>query len=107
MNESINERERALALLESQMNEISMLFKVCHLKKGRGALVLYSHQVKEDHKVNEINYNSQEDAIDLFDDHKSKNDLKDMVTNYDPKKEGILILITDSMATWFITCKLK
>ena len=107
MNTNVNERERALSILESQMNGISMLFKKCYLKIGRGALVLYSHQVQNNHKVNEIDYNAKEDAIDLFDDEKSKNELKTMITNYDPKKEGILILITKSTATWFITCKLK
>ena len=89
------------------MNEISMLFKTCYVKNGRGALVLYTHDVIEKRIMNEINYNSKEDAIDLFDDENSRSQLEAMVAHYDPQKEGILVLIAESTATWFITCKLK
>jgi hypothetical protein len=107
VNSDVTERERALSILESQMNEISVVFKRCHLSSGRGVLLLYSYDVKLNNKVTESSYRTEEEALDLFDNEMSKIDLKKMVREYEPKKEGILVLITKSNATWFVTCKLK
>jgi hypothetical protein len=107
VNSDVTERERALSILESQMNEISVLFKRCYLSSGRGVLLLYSQDVKLSNKVTESSYRTEEEALDLFDNEKSKSDLKQMVREYEPKEEGILVLITKSNATWFVTCKLK
>lgn len=107
MNSDVTERERALSILESQMNEISVVFKRCYLSSGRGVLLLYSQDVKLSNKVVDSSYRTENEALDLFDSEKSKIDLKKMVREYEPKKEGILVLITKSNATWFVTCKLK
>ena len=93
MNISIKERDKTL--------------KRCYLKLGRGALVVYTDMVENGHEPNEINYSVADDAVDLFEDPNSRNDIDRMIANYDHKKEGILILITKSSATWFITCKFK
>ena len=63
--------------------------------------------MERNHEIDEMDYHSKEDAVDLFDNVKSRTDLKRMISNYDPKRDGILILITETTATWFITCKLK
>jgi hypothetical protein len=107
VNSDVTERERALSILESQMNEISVLFKRCYLSSGRGVLLLYAQDVKLSNKVTESSYRTEEEALDLFDNEKSKSELKQMVREYEPKEEGILVLITKSNATWFVTCKLK
>jgi hypothetical protein len=107
VNSDVTERERALSILESQINEISVLFKRCYLSSGRGVLLLYSQDVKLSNKVTESSYRTEEEALDLFDNEKSKSELKQMVREYEPKEEGILVLITKSNATWFVTCKLK
>lgn len=107
MNSDVTEREQALSILESQMNEISALFKRCYLSSGRGVLLLHSQNVKPSNKVADSSYLTEEEAFDLFDSEKSKNDLEKMVREYKPKREGILVLITKSNATWFVTCKLK
>jgi len=47
-------------------------------------------------------------SLSFFDNKNSKEDLRKLIDNYDPKTEGILILITQpDNATWFITFKLK
>jgi hypothetical protein len=107
VNISIKEREKTLTLLEPQMKRLSALFKRCYLKLGRGALVVYTDMVENGHEPNEIDYSVADDAVDMFEDPKSRNDIDRMIANYDHKNEGILILITKSSATWFITCKLK
>jgi hypothetical protein len=107
VNSDVAERERALSILESQMNEVSVLFKRCYLSSGRGVLLLYSQDVKLSNKVTESSYRTEEEALDLFDNEKSKSELKQMIREYEPKEEGILVLITKSNATWFVTCKLK
>ena len=89
------------------MNEISALFKRCYLRSGRGVLLLYSQDLKPSNKVVDSSYGTEGDAVDLFDSEKSKNDLEKMISEYEPKKEGILVLINASNATWFVTCKLK
>ena len=53
-------------------------------------------------------YQTEEDALELFlypdsESDSSYADLKKMITHYNPKNEGILVLITDfSNATYFI-----
>ena len=54
-----------------------------------------------------IDYNNKDQIIDLFDNRKSREDLSKLIDSYDPKNQGILILITKSNATWFVTIKLK
>jgi hypothetical protein len=51
-------------------------------------------------------YKTQGELLSMFDDPSSVKELKEMLTDYDPKKEGILLLITDyANATFFVTFK--
>ncbi|WAR44510.1 hypothetical protein [Methylomonas rapida] len=51
-------------------------------------------------------YKTQGELLSMFDDPASVKELKEMLTDYDPKKEGILLLITDyANATFFVTLK--
>lgn len=107
MESIIQERENGLRLLDKQLFHISNVFRENYLKKGRGALVVYTFILETNHQLSSIDYNTKDESIDLFDNEKSRKDLKKLIDNYDPKTEGILILITKSNATWFVTVKLK
>ncbi len=101
------EREAALALLESDIFQISKLYRECYLRQGRGGLMLYSESVIDGHMPAQHDYRTSEELLDLYDDPFSKQRLADLVEDYDPKTQGILNLITSSGATWFVTVNLK
>lgn len=102
------ERKAALALLESNMFQISKLYRECYLRQSRGGLVLYSESVIDRHMPARHDYRTTEELLDLYDDPFSKQRLAKLVEDYDPKAQGILNLITQSSgATWFVTVKLK
>jgi hypothetical protein len=53
-------------------------------------------------------YRTKKAMLDIFDTPSSQSELAEMMDNYDPKKEGIMTLITSySNATFFVTFKLK
>jgi hypothetical protein len=54
-----------------------------------------------------INYRNKKECLEFFDNMKSMKELGRLIDNYDPQTEGILIIITQSLATWFVTVKLK
>ena len=78
-----------------------------YVQKGRGALILYPFHVENIPQLNCIDYNTRNQSLDLFDNKKSRNDLAKLIDNYDPNIQGILVLITRSNATWFVTVKFK
>ena len=69
--------------------------------------MLYPFYVENIPLLSCIDYNNKEESLDLFDNRKSRKDLLTLIDSYDPKQQGILILITKSNATWFVTIKLK
>jgi predicted transcriptional regulator len=107
MEQIIQERENALKILDKQLYHLSNVFKKSYLKKGRGALVVHIFILESNHQISTINYNNKNESLNLFDNKKSRKDLKKLIDNYNPKTEGILILITKSNATWFVTVNLK
>ena len=107
MQEAIQEKEDALAKLEEQIYELSKLFREGYLRAGRGALIVHTTLVKAGHRPSIIDYNTRRESLELFDSTKSKRELTKMIDGYDPSVEGILVLVTQSSATWFITVKLK
>ena len=105
---AIQEREKALTILEKQLYHLSNVFKESYLKKGRGALVIPTFLIEVNTQISSTDYNNRNESLALFDSAKSRKDLKKLIDNYDPKTEGILILITQpNNASWFITVKLK
>jgi len=108
METAIQERERSLNILEKQLYHLSNDFKESYIKKGRGALVVPTFFLEGNPQISSTNYNNRNESLALFDSANSRKDLKKLIDNYDPKTEGILILITQpNNATWFITVKLK
>jgi len=105
---AINERDHALSILESSLIKLSMLYKKCYLSTGRGALLVYAQDVIDAEFPSKMDYRTKEEMFDIFDTPNSKASLVEMIDNYDPKKEGIMTLITSySNATFFVTFKLK
>ena len=108
LQESIREREDTLLMLDKHMRSLSTFFRKCFLEKGRGALVVYTYPpIEKGYKPNAIDYYSKKESVALFDAKNSKRKLAKMIDGYDGKSEGIMVLITKSNATWFITVKLK
>ena len=107
MEKSIQEKETTLRLIDKYLDLLSKLYKECYLQKGRGALILYPFHVENIPQLSCIDYNTRNQSLDLFDNKKSRNDLAKLIDNYDPKIQGILVLITRSNATWFVTVKFK
>jgi len=107
MELSIQEGKNTLKKIEKNLYQISDVFRESYLQKGRGALVVHTNLLEIGHKLTSIDYNTKDQSIYLFDNKKSKQKLSRLIDNYDPKKEGIIILITKSNATWFVTLKLN
>lgn len=105
---AITQRDQALSILDSELTQLSKLYKECYLLKGRGALLVYASDVIERGLPNEHNYRTKEEILDVFDASTSHAQLEEMIDNYKPRNEGILTLITDySNASYFITVKFK
>jgi len=96
METAIQERERSLNILEKQLPHLSTVFRESYLKKGRGALVIPTFLLEGNSQISSTDYNNRNESLALFDSAKSRKDLKKLINNYDPKTEGILILITQS-----------
>jgi len=75
--------------------------------KRKRRLILYPYHVENVPQLSCIDYNTRDQSLDLFDNKKSRRDHAKLIDSYDPKIQGILILITISNATWFVTVKLK
>ena len=102
------ERDKALSILGKDLPHLSKLFKECYLAQGRGALLLLAKTVLESTIPNKFDYRTKDEIMDLFDDDKSKSEISLMVEEYDPKKSGILVLVTEQAnATFYITVKLS
>jgi len=107
MESSIQERENTLKKLDKHLIFLSKLFRECYLQKGRGAIVLYPFHVDNIIQLSCIDYNAKAQSLDLFDNRKSRKDIEKLIDNYDPNHQGILLLITKSNTTCFVTIQLK
>ncbi len=106
MKPNVLERDRALCLLEEQLPQLSKLYRECYLSKGRGAIVLHTFMLESNQEIGEIDYNTKNESLDLFDNVTSRSKLRKLIANYNTTTEGILILIGESGAAWFVTVKL-
>ncbi len=103
-----DERDQALSILDASLNKLSKLYKECYLTMGKGALLLYAQDIIAAGIPSKMNYRTKEELLDVFDEPSSQASLVEMVDNYNPKKEGIMTLITShSNATFFVTVNLK
>ncbi|MEI6126722.1 MAG: hypothetical protein WCQ99_09250 [Pseudomonadota bacterium] len=106
MEISIKERDTALQLLEEQKYSLSVIYRESYLNKGRGSLIVHTYLLEIGHQLSVLDFRNRHESIELFDNKKSRRELTEMIDGYDPKREGILVLITKSNATWFATFKL-
>ncbi len=97
----------AIKSLEDNIFHLSKLFRECYLEYGRGAFILYTDILKKEIQPFAEQYNTKEDAVDLFDDTHSRFTLSNIIEKYNPKSDGVIILITSSNAARFITIKLS
>ena len=105
---AINERDDALSNLNPNLSHLSKLYRQCYLSMGKGALLIYAKDVIANRLPSKIDYTTKEELLDIFDSPTSQGKLINMVDNYNPRTEGILILITShSNATFFVTVNLK
>jgi hypothetical protein len=97
--------KETLKKLEKHLSFLSKTYRECYLKKGRGAIVLYPFHVENITLLSCIDYHNKEESLDFFDNKKSRKELADLINNYDPENQGILIVITEteSNATFFVT----
>ena len=105
---AIKQRDKAFSILDSNMAELSKLYKECFLAMGRGAMLIYASSVIEGRFPNKNDYRKKEEILDVFDAPTSHAELKEMIDKYNYNNEGIMALITNcSKATFFVTVKLK
>jgi len=105
---AINQRDKALSILNSNLAQLSRLYKECFLEMGRGAMLVYASDVVKGRLPSKYDYRNKEEILDVFDAPTSHAELEEMIDKYDYKNEGIMTLITSySNATFFITVKLK
>ncbi len=79
MKLTIQERERTLDKLNNHLEFISRLYKKCYLQKGRGAIVLYPSHVDNIHQLSCIDYNTEDESLALFENIKSRGDLRKLI----------------------------
>nr|WP_319494972.1 hypothetical protein [uncultured Desulfobacter sp.] len=102
-----NQRDKALSLLDSNLVQLSKLFKECFLSNGKGALLLYASDILEGRLPTVHDYRKKDEILDLFNTPVSHDKLEVLINKYNPKKEGIITMITSySNATFFVTVKL-
>jgi len=102
------ERDKALSALERVLPEMSKAYRECYLAQGRGALLVHAHSAITGRMPTAHDYRSRKDLLKLFDDKESSARLAALVDEYDPRTEGILVLIASvNNETSFITAKLK
>ena len=58
METAIQEREKALNILEKQLYHLSNVFKESYLKKGRGALVIPTCLLEGNPQISSTDYNN-------------------------------------------------
>lgn len=105
---AIAQRDKALSVLDSNLEQLSSLYKECVLAIGRGAMLIHASDIIEGRLPNKHNYRKKEEILDVFDASTSHDELERMINNYDHNHEGIMTLITSySNATFFVTVKLK
>jgi hypothetical protein len=104
----IEERDKALSVIEPFLPEISMVFRDCYLSSGKGALLVYADSVINGIIPTESDYSTKNDVLEIIDGKESKARLAVLLSNYDPHTEGILVLSSSTNnETFFVTIQLK
>ena len=102
------EKDEALSALEPVLFEVSKVYRECYLSRGKGAMLVYADSIINGHIPNMHDYRTREDVLEIFDNIDSKASLAGLLDKYEPRAEGILVLITSSNnLTLFVTVNLK
>jgi hypothetical protein len=64
---AISQRDQALSILDSNLAQLTKLYKECYLSMGRGALLVYASDVIERGLPNGHDYRTKEEILDVFD----------------------------------------
>jgi len=108
MMSPIEERDKALSVIDPFLLEISMVFRDCYLSEGKGALLVYADSIINGNIPTEADYTTNNDVLEIIDGIDAKASLAALLSKYDPHIEGILVLIPSSnTAPFFNTIKLK
>ena len=104
----IEERDKALSVIDPFMLEISLVYRECYLSEGKGALLVYADSVINGNIPAEGDYTSKNDVLEIIDGRDSKAGLAALLSTYDPHTEGILVLVSSiNNAPFFVIVKLK
>ena len=105
----IIQRDKAIEILQDRLSHVSNVFRKSYLARGRGSLLLYAEDLIKNKNISVEDYRDRKESLFLFDGEKSTTKLARMIDSYDPKTQGIAMLISSdaSNATWFITVTLK
>ena len=102
-----DERDMALSTLNGNLIALSKTYKECFLAMGKGGLLVYTQDILHGKIPGKHHYRTKQELLVLFDQPVSHNQLGNLIDHYDPKREGIMVLITShANATYFVTCKL-
>jgi hypothetical protein len=104
----MEERDKALSVIDPFLMEISLACRECYLSEGKGALLVYADSVINGNIPTESDYTTKNDVLEIIDGKESKAGLAALLSTYDPHTEGILVLIpSTNNAPFFVTFKLK
>ena len=105
----IVQRNESIEILQDRLSHVSNVFRKGYLAKGRGSLLLYTEDVLKNKEISLEDYRDRKESLFLFDVEKSKTELARMIDSYDPKTQGIVMLISSdsSNVMWFITVTLN
>ena len=105
---AIKERDQALSILDLKLEELSIIYKTCYQSMGKGALLVYAEDIISEHIPSEMDYRTKKEMFEVFYNPKPQASLGGMLDNYNPKKEGVMALITShANATFFVTFKFQ
>jgi len=101
----IEERDKALSVIDPFMLEISLVYRECYLSEGKG---FYADSVINGNIPAEGDYTSKNDVLEIIDGSDSKASLAALLSTYDPHTEGILVLVSSiNNPPFFVIVKLK
>lgn len=104
----MEERDKALSLIDPFLLEISLVYRECYLSEGKGALLVYTDSVINGNIPAEGDYSTKNDVLEIIDGKDAKAGLAALLSQYDPHTEGILVLVPSmGNAPFFVTIKLK
>jgi len=104
----LEERDKALSVIDPFLLEISQVYRECYLSEGKGALLVYADSVINGNIPAEGDYATKNDVLEMIDGKDSKASLAALLNNYEPHSEGILVLIPSSNnPPFFVTIPLK